>query len=211
MKTLLLILLIAPAICYAQTEDYPFEKNSVQIDSATNQISYRFTDTIGRRTKDQLFSKAMEWIALNFKSANDVIKLQDREGGKIIVKGLSRESYGFKLLGMNSAAGYTQHFTMDMTIRDGKYRVVLTDFVSVTDVRSTSSTSVPSETFTAEKSYSLIPSSYNFQKLNSGEKRRLNTHKQFLANNKKFSQSTFESIKIFMRNGTPSYLKKDDF
>lgn len=39
-------------------------------------------------TKDILFEKANEWVALKFTSANDVIQMMDKEAGKIIVKGM---------------------------------------------------------------------------------------------------------------------------
>ena len=40
------------------------------------------------RTKDDLFDKTIEWVTLNYNSANDVVQLNDKEAGKLIVKGI---------------------------------------------------------------------------------------------------------------------------
>ena len=70
--------------------------------------------------KDQLFSKAKEWIALNYKSANDVIQLVDKETSKIILKGNFSTSLFLK-------QGWIGH-TLVLDFKDGKFRYSYTDF-----------------------------------------------------------------------------------
>lgn len=43
---------------------------------------------IDSTSKDVLFSKALSWLAIDYRSANDVIQQQDKEIGKIIAKGI---------------------------------------------------------------------------------------------------------------------------
>jgi hypothetical protein len=50
-----------------------------------NEGSYEYIEDHGI-TKDSAFGKAAEWIAMNFRSANSVIQLQDRDAGKIVLK-----------------------------------------------------------------------------------------------------------------------------
>jgi hypothetical protein len=60
--------------------------------------------------KDIAFDKALEWIAINFNSANDVIQLKDKETGILVVQAVF--SYPYDILGsITETVGYT------MTIR----------------------------------------------------------------------------------------------
>ena len=38
-------------------------------------------------TKDELYNKALSWVAINYNSANDVVQLKDKAEGRIICKG----------------------------------------------------------------------------------------------------------------------------
>ena len=38
-------------------------------------------------TKEQLYKKALNWVAINFNSANAVIQLKDEEQGRLVCKG----------------------------------------------------------------------------------------------------------------------------
>lgn len=70
--------------------------------------------------KDELFSRTKEWIALNYKSANDVIQLADKETSKIILKGNFSTSLFLK-------QGWLGH-TLVLDFKDGKLRYLYTDF-----------------------------------------------------------------------------------
>jgi len=72
------------------------------------------------KTADQLYAKANEWFALTFKSANDVIQLNDPAEKKIIGKGVKRISYPD---GRNqSELQLNMYFTLMVQFKDGKYR-----------------------------------------------------------------------------------------
>ena len=69
---------------------------------------------------DVIFTKAKEWIALNYKSANDVIQLADKESLKIIVKGNFSSSLFMK-------QGFISH-TLILDFKDEKMRYTYSNF-----------------------------------------------------------------------------------
>ena len=70
--------------------------------------------------KDEIFTGALEWIALKYNSANDVIQLKDKEAGKIIVKG----NFSSSLFGKQ---GFLKH-TLRLEFKDNRFRYTYTDF-----------------------------------------------------------------------------------
>ena len=62
--------------------------------------------------KNELFARALNWVARTYNSANNVIQLKDPEGGQIICKGLGSASFDF---------GFTRYFsyTMIIDIKEG--------------------------------------------------------------------------------------------
>lgn len=72
-------------------------------------------------TQDKLFDGALEWIALNYKSANDVIQLKEKELGKIVVKG----KYGVILFAKEK--GTISH-TLILEFKEGKFRYTYSGF-----------------------------------------------------------------------------------
>ncbi len=86
------------------------------------------------KTQSQLFSTAKQWIAENYKSAKDVIQLDDKEAGKLIVKG-----FGQYHTEQNRAyVGY--YFDLWHTIKifckEGKVRFAITDLVEQVEINS---------------------------------------------------------------------------
>lgn len=72
----------------------------------------------------ELFSKALNFITLNFKSANDVIQLKDEDNGKIICKGNTRF--------INNRPEYVDgviNFTLQISVKKGKYKYDFSNFV----------------------------------------------------------------------------------
>lgn len=70
------------------------------------------------KTADQLYSKANEWFALTFKSANDVIQLKDPIERKIIGKGIKRVDYSVG----RWDTYYNASFTLFVQFKDGRYK-----------------------------------------------------------------------------------------
>ncbi|RFM31602.1 DUF4468 domain-containing protein [Chitinophaga silvisoli] len=70
---------------------------------------------------DLLYSRALQWVALNYKSANDVIQYKDAEVRKIIIKG------NFPIF-MFLKDGWIRH-TLTLEFKDGRYRYIFSNFV----------------------------------------------------------------------------------
>ena len=74
-------------------------------------------------SKDILYSKSKIFISEMFKSAKDVIQLDDKENGIILVKGVIKESFSYSLQSLD----YYFSFTMKIYVKDNKYRIVISD------------------------------------------------------------------------------------
>lgn len=111
MKFYFLILLLYPIAALAQSYPTPYEIEVVDT-------------SLG--TKQELFSKSFEWIAKKFVSANDVVQMKDENAGKIIAKGIIKHNatYG----PFNAPGIYDVWFTLQVDIKDNKYRYRASDF-----------------------------------------------------------------------------------
>jgi len=86
------------------------------IDSITKKVTYSDVVSIVSSNKDQLYNNAKIWFINNFKSANDVIQLDDKQAGHIIGKGLTQ------------LPDSRLWFTVDLQLKDGRYKYTLTNF-----------------------------------------------------------------------------------
>ena len=100
------------------------QSDILPIDEKTGQITYSDVvqaDDIG---KDVLYARAKEWFALSFKSAQNVIQLDDNENGKLIGKA----SFGVDITTLAKVnAGYVL-FTVEIQVKDGRYKYIFSDF-----------------------------------------------------------------------------------
>lgn len=71
-------------------------------------------------SSDKLFDKCREWVALTYKSANDVIQLADKENRKIICKGNFPTNMFMK-------QGNIEH-TLILEVKDNRFRYTYTNF-----------------------------------------------------------------------------------
>lgn len=118
MKKLLLSMAMAVATLTVSAQ-------SIEMDATTGKYKLQAVEEVNPElTQDQLFAKAKQWIALNYKSANDVIQLDDKEEGKIICKG------NFALKQSLLLTGRIAH-TLVLDFKDGKFRYNFTDFVHI--------------------------------------------------------------------------------
>lgn len=78
------------------------------------------------KSKDQLYSLTKTYIAEKWKSANDVIQNDDKEGGVIILKGLTQKLTTKYLMNYHE---FTYQYTMKFYFKDKKYRVQLEDVI----------------------------------------------------------------------------------
>lgn len=65
-------------------------------------------------TKDSAFAQTIEWISINFKSAKTVIQFQDKESGKLVLKGLEPFTNMYRTDYCN--------YTLTISIKDQKMR-----------------------------------------------------------------------------------------
>lgn len=95
---------------FPQTGGIVIYTDVVQIDSAK---------------KEELFNRAKAWFVSEYKSANDVLQMQDKDAGIIIGKGMFKAG-----LNMGIMVGYQivdVYHTVKIYIKDGKYKYEITD------------------------------------------------------------------------------------
>lgn len=89
------------------------------IDEQTGKYAKQAVIEVENQPKQLIYKKAVEWITLNYKSANDVIQLKDESEGKIILKGNFSSNMYMK-------AGLIEH-TLILEFKDNKFRYSYTD------------------------------------------------------------------------------------
>jgi len=102
MKYFFLALLI-PLVSYAQELNYD------------NGLYSKVFQT--EKSNEEVYQKSREWIAINFKSANDVLQLDTKE--KLIVKG----SMPFQIYSESYVFDYIGDIMLTISIRDGRFKV----------------------------------------------------------------------------------------
>lgn len=103
-----LILCLVSITCFSQeinitSNDYPKYQGVISLE--------------GKSSYD-IYKNIKLWIADNFKSANDVIQMDDNESGIIVVKGIIPIS----LKTMVGAYTYSMYTSFKFEIKDGKFR-----------------------------------------------------------------------------------------
>lgn len=84
------------------------------------------------KSTDQLYSSAREWFALNFKSATDVLKMDDPISGKLIGKCSSHITESYVMNGLISVPitiDWYPLFTISIAIKNGKYKCDISEIV----------------------------------------------------------------------------------
>ena len=112
-----MILLLMPLLVKSQgivTSGSPIKKDSVLIlDSTLKQ--------------EKLYSAGLEWFAINYKSAMNVLQLQDKEAGTIIGKArMSCVIKSGKFMPLNST---NISYTLKLSFKNGKMKYELSDFI----------------------------------------------------------------------------------
>ena len=97
------------------------DSQPLPIDSQTGRITYEGVVEVPGISKADLYTRANAWVAHSYRSAQDVIQLNDKEAGQLIVKGLAR------VTSRGSDFGVVHH-TLTVYVKDGRYKYVLTDF-----------------------------------------------------------------------------------
>jgi len=103
------------------------ETLKLPIDSLSNKIIY--TDVVyvdSLTSKLELYLRAREWFAKTYKSATNVIQMEDKESGKIVGKALLNV-YMTTFVGSKEDGGYI-NYTITLYVKDGRYKYEITDF-----------------------------------------------------------------------------------
>lgn len=107
MRTLTLILLMCSITSFAQTG-----LNEIKLPLQNSKVTYTEIINVDSANKTELYTRAKDWIARSFKASKNVIQLDDKEDGRIALRGALDD--------------YTD-FYLSLTLKDGKYRYELTD------------------------------------------------------------------------------------
>lgn len=84
-------------------------------------VTYTNVVQVDGVTKDELYSRAKKWFVTTYKSANDVIQLDDKENGEIIGKGNFRITY--------YARDPIVNHTITISVKDGRFKYLITGLV----------------------------------------------------------------------------------
>lgn len=81
------------------------------------------------KTKSELYSLINRWISINYNSANNVIQMNDKESGTIIVKGINELFYESQIpfkrtQYVPSTFGLRFRHLIEINIQDNRYRVI---------------------------------------------------------------------------------------
>jgi Domain of unknown function (DUF4468) with TBP-like fold len=90
----------------------------------TDTFEFKLIDTVNF-SKQQLYLKARQFVALQFNDSKSVIQMDDKEDGKIVCKGTMKIIIPDPL-GITSTSYVS--FTMNIDVRDGKFRCILNNF-----------------------------------------------------------------------------------
>ncbi len=96
------------------------------LDEETQKVTFTDVSEVPGLKQDEIYSKVKTWISSNFRSSKSVIDLDDKEGGKIIIKG--NIDVGVVKDVMTSFDGGYYNFVMTILMKDGKYKVSATNF-----------------------------------------------------------------------------------
>jgi hypothetical protein len=110
MKKLLFLLFFIPFVSFAQ--------------------QYSEVVEVSGKTSAQLYKAAREWFAVTFKSANDVLQMDDSAAGKLIGKGSTQISESYTTSGLIKVPIliiWHPSFVVNISLKDGKYKCEITD------------------------------------------------------------------------------------
>jgi hypothetical protein len=80
-------------------------------------------------TKDELYIRGKSWFAKTFKSANNVIQMDDKDAGKIIGKGAIMIESNCTICGasgIHTSNGGPVSFTIEVSFKDNKFKYDIT-------------------------------------------------------------------------------------
>ena len=120
MKNVLLLCLLCYSLSAAAQDPYA----GIPRDSATGKLAYQGIVPVPGASKEALFVRAHEWVSATFRSAKDVVQLDDKQAGVLVVKGC------YIPTSIGSTGIYATYYwhTVKIEVKDGRFRYTITDF-----------------------------------------------------------------------------------
>lgn len=127
MKQLVAItFLLLPVFSIAQDDETSTEnKPNVTLPMKDGKTLISEVITVDSVSKEKLYLNAKRYLANTFKSAKDVIQLDDKESGEIIAKGYFETTWQY---GLGMATPVQVWHTIAISVKDGKYKYQISDF-----------------------------------------------------------------------------------
>ena len=88
-------------------------------------VTYTGVVQVDSTSKEVLYKKAKKWFVDSYKSAKDVIQLDDKENGDIIGKGIFEVVWQVTFM---STQKTNVHHTVKISVKDNKFKYTITDF-----------------------------------------------------------------------------------
>jgi hypothetical protein len=118
MKSLLIILLSFISIT-------GFSQKLDSIPMKDGKVFYSEVVKVDSATSSELYSRAKNFLAHEYKSAKAVIQVDDKDGGQIVGKGNYNISFTFMLVNCSQLV----HHTLSIFVKDGKYKYEISEFI----------------------------------------------------------------------------------
>jgi|TARA_B110000211_G_C13952357_1_gene496772 hypothetical protein len=109
----LLILLSIISTSFVNAQEFP-------ISEKTGKVSYEGVVKIDSLSAQEIYSRANEWFAITFNSAQSVIQMNDAEAKKIIGKGSTNVMF-------RTFDGGQFFYTISFFAKEGRYKYIITD------------------------------------------------------------------------------------
>jgi len=126
MYLLICILASMATICMSQTTEQIDKLNSIKdlwkIDNNNNLTYTRVVDSINSN-KNDIFNRALGYFAYNYKDANSVLQVKDKESGIIVGKGYFKDFCSFNMF--LCANIFSAYHILRVDVKDNKARIIL--------------------------------------------------------------------------------------
>lgn len=115
------LVIITLFICNAiHAQDKMFDVLPLQ----DGKVVYTGVVEVDSANKDVLYSRAKKWFAEEYKSAQNVIQLDDKDAGEVLGKGLFKSYFTVFM----EAQDVSVYHTVKIYVKDNKYKYEITDF-----------------------------------------------------------------------------------
>lgn len=107
-----------------------FSQNVIlPVDDSTGEIIFSDVVKVDSVSSSELYTRARQWVAVNFVSAKDVIQMDDKQSGTFIVKAMTDVRTTFMV---KSPCGVVT-YTLTINVKDGRYKYSFSNLWHSTD------------------------------------------------------------------------------